>query len=88
MFKSRADPASILDILSVVLAVVTMVWQIKKLWMASRGRVLVPERRPSTSRPRGRLVWHYTSLDVLALILDSDCLVATEVSFQNDIRGA
>jgi hypothetical protein len=32
------------------------------------------------------LVWHYTSLDTLAKILESNYLLATEVSFQNDIR--
>lgn len=34
----------------------------------------------------GTLVWHYTSLDTLALILRSNALLATEVGFQNDIR--
>lgn len=34
----------------------------------------------------GKLVWHYTNLDTLTLILQSNCLLATEVSFQNDIR--
>lgn len=30
------------------------------------------------------LVWHYTTLDALQLILDSGTLMATEVSYQND----
>jgi len=38
------------------------------------------------SRTPGDLVWHYTTLDTLALILQSNSLLATEVSFQNDIR--
>lgn len=35
---------------------------------------------------RGGLVWHYTTLDTLALIVQSNSLLATEVGFQNDIR--
>lgn len=38
------------------------------------------------ARTRGGLVWHYTTLDTLASILQSNSLLATEVSFQNDIR--
>lgn len=38
------------------------------------------------ARTAGELVWHYTTLDTLALILQSNSLLATEVSFQNDIR--
>lgn len=38
------------------------------------------------ARSSGELVWHYTTLDTLALILQSNSLLATEVSFQNDIR--
>ena len=38
------------------------------------------------ARSQGDLVWHYTTLDTLALILQSNSLLATEVSFQNDIR--
>lgn len=37
-------------------------------------------------RDSGSLVWHYTTLDTLALILKSGHLLATEVSFLNDIR--
>lgn len=38
------------------------------------------------ARTQGELVWHYTTLDTLALILQGNFLLATEVSFQNDIR--
>lgn len=38
------------------------------------------------ARTGGELVWHYTTLDTLALILQGNSLLATEVSFQNDIR--
>lgn len=38
------------------------------------------------AQTRGELVWHYTSLDTLARILESNSLLATEVAFQNDIR--
>lgn len=38
------------------------------------------------ARTSGELVWHYTTLDTLGLILQSNALLATEVSFQNDIR--
>ena len=38
------------------------------------------------ARTKGELVWHYTTLDTLALILQGNSLLATEVSFQNDIR--
>lgn len=38
------------------------------------------------ARTPGALVWHYTNLDTLALILRSNALLATEVGFQNDIR--
>ncbi|SDS76904.1 hypothetical protein [Microbacterium paraoxydans] len=34
----------------------------------------------------GALVWHYTSLDTVNRILENNYLLATEVSFQNDIR--
>lgn len=33
-----------------------------------------------------RLVWHYTTLDALQLILESRTLLATEVNYQNDPR--
>jgi hypothetical protein len=38
------------------------------------------------ARTEGELVWHYTTLDTLTLILQGNSLLATEVSFQNDIR--
>lgn len=38
------------------------------------------------ARTPGELVWHYATLDTLTLILQSNSLLATEVSFQNDIR--
>jgi hypothetical protein len=38
------------------------------------------------ARTPGELVWHYTTLDTLGLILQNNYLLATEVSFQNDIR--
>jgi hypothetical protein len=34
----------------------------------------------------GALVWHYTSLETLQKVLESGVLLATEVSFLNDIR--
>lgn len=47
--------------------------------------VKLEEARERAAR-RGGLVWHYTSLDTLKLILESNSFLATEVSFQNDIR--
>ncbi|MFJ4253740.1 hypothetical protein [Microbacterium sp. NPDC090003] len=44
------------------------------------------DEQGARARIGGGLIWHYTSLDVLATILESNCLLATEVSFQNDIR--
>lgn len=38
------------------------------------------------ARTPDELVWHYTTLETLALILQSNSILATEVSFQNDIR--
>lgn len=38
------------------------------------------------ARTEGALVWHYTTLETLTLILQANSLLATEVSFQNDIR--
>ncbi|MBN9193788.1 hypothetical protein [Microbacterium sp.] len=38
------------------------------------------------ARTAGELVWHYATLDTLGIILQTNCLLATEVSFQNDIR--
>lgn len=38
------------------------------------------------ARTPDELVWHYTTLDTLTHILQSNSLLATEVSFQNDIR--
>lgn len=46
------------------------------------------EKRAAQERTvsNGGLVWHYTSVDTLSLILQTNCFLATEVSFQNDIR--
>lgn len=38
------------------------------------------------ARTPGELVWHYTNLDTLSTILQTNSVLATEVSFQNDIR--
>lgn len=43
------------------------------------------EDAKSRAAGNGELVWHYTSLDTLKLILESNALLSTEVSFQNDI---
>lgn len=44
------------------------------------------DRALDRARTPGGLVWHYTTLDTLALILQNNFLLATGVSFQNDIR--
>lgn len=62
-------------------------WTVAKTSMPTYDPQMAhPQITPIEKLRSENLVWHYTTLEILQLILESNTLLATEVSYQNDPR--